>query len=117
MSLEEIEQEFVNSNKDIAELEEEIEDEVEDLLEEKSRSEILDDAEDLDEEFQEHVKAVLDYHILNNYEDLLDESELAEQDLEEALENIQRTYSREEILSAISESDEAFAEKVRDILG
>lgn len=114
MSFEDIEQEFERTGKDIAELEEEIEDEIDDLFEDYSRAEILEMVDTLGDEFEEHVRTVLDMYILRYYSDELREGEQMAAELENALDELEQSYGRSEILMQIEDMSEEFQERVRD---
>lgn len=114
MAFEDLEKQFEKTGKDVAEIEEEIEDEIDDLFEDYSRGEILEMADTLDEEFQEHVKTVLDMYILRYYSDELREGEQMAAELEAALDELEDKYGRGEILLQIDDMSDEFKEKVRD---
>ncbi|QKQ98830.1 hypothetical protein GKQ38_04885 [Candidatus Nanohaloarchaea archaeon] len=114
MAFEDLERKFEETDKDVAEIEEEIEEEIDDLFEDYSRDEILEMAEHLDDEFQEHVKTVLDMYIIRYYSDLLREGENLNAELEEALDDLKSKYGRNEILLQIEDMSEEFRERVRD---
>ncbi|WEL23965.1 hypothetical protein [Candidatus Nanohalovita haloferacivicina] len=114
MAFEDLERQFEETDKDVSEIEEEIEDEIDDLFEDYSRGEILEMADHLDDEFQEHVKTVLDMYILRYYSDLLREGEELNAELEEALEELKEKYGRNEILLQIDDMSDEFREKVRN---
>lgn len=114
MAFEDLEKQFEETDKDISEIEEEIEDEIDDLFEDYSRGEILEMAEHLDDEFEEHVKTVLDMYILRYHSDLLREGEELNAELEAALEELKEKYGQKEILLQIDDMSDEFQEKVRD---
>lgn len=114
MAFEDLERQFEKTGKDVAEIEEEIEEEIDDLFEDYSRGEILEMADTLDEEFQEHVKTVLDMYIIRYYSDELREGENLNSELETALDELEDKYGRNEILIQLDDMSDEFREKVRD---
>lgn len=114
MQFEELEKRFENTDTDIEEVEEEIEEEIDDLFEDYSRSEILEMVDHLNDEFEAHVRNVLDMYILRYYSDELREGEMMAAELEEALDELEDRYGRAEILMQIEDMSDEFREQVRD---
>lgn len=114
MAFEELEKRFERTDRDISDLEEQIEDEIDDLFEDHSRGEILEMVDHLNEEFEDHVRQVLDMYVLRYYSDELREGEMMAAELEEALDELEDRYGRAEILMQIDDMSDEFREKVRD---
>ena len=116
MTLEDLEEKFQHSNLSQEQVEEKIDEEIEDLLEQKTRSEILEDLEGMHREFREITRDILDYKIMELYADEVRESEEIEDELQEALDEILEEYSREQVMDAAEDLSEDFQERLREMM-
>lgn len=112
MSLERIYQLFKESGRDEEDIQELLSDEIADMLEDYNRAEILELAEDFSNEFQEMVEDVLDYEILQVFDEQLRSDEDFDDTLDTALDQLLQDYSREQILSEASSISTTLREEI-----
>jgi len=116
MTLQDLEERFNTTNINDDEIEDLVQEEVEDLLADNSRRQILDEVEDMEEEFRDLVTNVVDEEVMQIYYDQFDLDKEFQEHFEETVESLQRDYTRDEILEMAAEHSEEFEEKVKEEL-
>ncbi|MFT4868521.1 MAG: hypothetical protein ACI83Q_000118 [Colwellia polaris] len=106
MALEDIDDQFLNTNTSDEAIDEQLQEEIEDLLDSKTRKEVLEELHVLSPEVRERAEEILEQVIFQNYRKEIKSDQEFEDQLENTVESVRNLSEerKENVLKALSPS-------------